>query len=248
MIRTTLRKLRQQYYSLQLQKNFRNDFQHFAALAKDDGRFDISWSDRYPCLNDATTTTGYDRHYILHTGWAARVLARTKPALHVDISSSLYFVSIASAIVPFKFYDYRPARLPLPGVSTGTADLTKLPFSDSEISSLSCMHVIEHIGLGRYGDPIDPTGDLKAARELRRVVARGGQLLLVAPVGRPRIMFNAHRIYSYEQVLEMFHELHLCEFSLIRDDTAEPELITNAPPEMVASQSYACGCFWFKRK
>jgi hypothetical protein len=61
-------------------------------------------------------------------------------------------------------------------------------------------------------------------------------------------MFNAHRIYSYEQVLEMFHELHLCEFSLIPDDTAEPELITNAPPEMAASQSYACGCFLFKWK
>jgi hypothetical protein len=248
MLRTTLRKLRQQYYSLQSQKNFRNDFQHFAALAKNDGRFDISWSDRHPCLDDATTTTGYDRHYILHTGWAARVLARTKPATHVDIGSSLYFVSIASAIVPFEFYDYRPARLPLPGISTGTADLTKLPFADSEISSLSCMHVIEHIGLGRYGDPMDPTGDLKAAHELRRVLARGGQLLLVAPVGRPRIMFNAHRIYSYEHVLDMFHELYLCEFSLIPDDTAEPELITNAPPEMAASQSYACGCFLFKRK
>ncbi len=126
--------------------------------------------------------------------------------------------------------------------------MTKLPFADSEINSLSCMHVIEHIGLGRYGDPMDPTGDLKAAHELRRVLAGGGQLLLVAPVGRPRIMFNAHRIYSYEQVMEMFRELHLCEFSLIPDDTPEPELITNAPPEMTALQSYACGCFWFKRK
>jgi SAM-dependent methyltransferase len=248
MLRTTLRKLRQQYYSLQLQKNFRSDFQQFAGLAKDDGRFDISWSDRRPCLNDATSTTGYDRHYVLHTGWAARVLAQTKPATHIDIGSSLYFVAIASAIVPFRFYDFRPARLPLSGVSTGKADLTSLPFEDAEVISLSCMHVIEHNGLGRYGDPMDPTGDLKAARELQRVVARGGQLLLVAPVGPPRIMFNAHRIYSYKQVLEMFCKLHLCEFSLIPDNTAEPELIINAPPEMVALQSYACGCFLFKKK
>jgi SAM-dependent methyltransferase len=247
MLRTTLRNLRQQYYSLQLQEQFRNDFQHFAALAKDDGRFDISWSDRHPCLNDATTTTGYDRHYILHTGWAARLLARAKPALHVDIGSSLSFVSIASAIVPFEFYDYRPARLPLPGISTGTADLTKLPFADSEISSLSCMHVIEHVGLGRYGDKMDAIGDLRSARELSRVLAEGGQLLMVVPVGRPCLQFNAHRIYSYEQVLKMFPDLRLREFALIPDDTPEPELIVNAPQESVAQQKYACGCFWLEK-
>lgn len=248
MFQMTLRKLRQQYNRFRLDRKFRNDFERFSDLAKNDRRFDISWSDRHPCLEDATDTTNYDRHYILHTGWAARVLAHTRPVVHIDVGSSLYFVSIASAIVPFQFYDYRPAQLPLAGVTTGTADLTKLPFPDSGISSLSCMHVIEHIGLGRYGDPMDPIGDLRAATELQRVVDRDGQLLLVVPVGRPRIMFNAHRIYSYDQVLEMFHQLHLCEFSLIPDDTGEPQLITNAPPEMVALQSYACGCFWFTRR
>jgi hypothetical protein len=59
------------------------------------------------------------------------------------------------------------------------------------------MHVIEHIGLGRYGEALDPDGDLKAIRELVRVLAAGGNLLVVVPVGRPRIQFNAHRIYDY---------------------------------------------------
>jgi len=224
---------------------FRADFYLFRDLSRQDARFSPRWEDRYPCLNDATATTGYDRHYVLHTGWAARVLARTKPATHVDIGSSLYFTSIASAIAPFEFYDYRPTVLPLPGVATGSADLLNLPFASGEIASLSCMHVIEHVGLARYGDPMDPTGDLKAARELQRVLLPGGQLLMVAPVGRPRVMFNAHRIYSYEQVTEMFSGLRLREFSLIPDDTAQPEMILDAPPDRVRSQSYACGCFWF---
>jgi hypothetical protein len=228
-------------------QRFRADFQNFQDLSRKDVRFAPAWEDCIPCLHDSTATTGYDWHYILHTGWAARVLARTKPAIHRDISSSLYFISIASAIVPFEFYDYRPALLPLSGVTTRSADLLKLPFGTGEIASLSCMHVIEHIGLGRYGDPMDPSGDLKAACELQRVLAPRGQLLMVAPVGRPRVMFNAHRIYSYQQVLEMFPDLHLCEFSLIPDDTNEPELIINAPPERVSSQNYACGCFWFVR-
>ncbi len=225
-------------------QHFRNEFRRFQALSHDDTRFAPAWEDRFPCLDDATGTTDYDSHYVLHTGWAARVLACTRPTIHVDFGSSLYFASIASAIVPFQFFDYRPARLPLPGIITGAADLTSLPFRDGEIHSVSCMHVIEHVGLGRYGDPLDPTGDLKAARELQRVVASGGQLLIVTPVGRPRLMFNAHRIYSYQQVIEMFSDLSLREFSLIPDDAAEPELITNAPPERVQSQTYGCGCFW----
>jgi hypothetical protein len=248
ILRAVLRKVLQRYDTYQRKHHFKDDFHQFVTLAKaSDNRFDIKWSDRFPCLNEATTRSDYDRHYVLHTGWAARVLARTTPTLHVDISSSLYFVSIASAIVPFKFYDYRPAQLPLSGIETGAADLTCLPFADGEILSLSCMHVIEHVGLGRYGDKMDATGDLRSARELSRVLAAGGQLLMVVPVGRPSLRFNAHRIYSYEQVLKMFPDLRLREFALIPDNTPEPELIVNAPQENVAQQNYACGCFWLEK-
>jgi len=73
-----------------------------------ESRFEFCWSKRYPCLNDPTTRAGFDAHYVYHTGWAARVLVRRMPTSHVDISSSLYFVSIASAFLPIQFYDYRP--------------------------------------------------------------------------------------------------------------------------------------------
>lgn len=248
MFRLFTRKVRQSYQAVALKRKFRTDFQRFFSLSKEtDTRFAPAWEDRFPCLADSTATTDYDRHYVLHTGWAARVLAQTRPTLHIDIGSSLYFVAIASAIVPVKFYDYRPAHVPLDAVETAKGDLTKLSFSNQEVSSVSCMHVLEHVGLGRYGDPLDPAGDLKAARELQRVVAPHGQLLMVLPVGRPRVMFNAHRIYSYGQVLAMFSELRLQQFSLIPDDTKEPELIIDASPERVQSQNYGCGCFWFRR-
>ena len=51
-----------------------------------------------------------------------------------------------------------------------------------------------------YLSPIDPEGDLKAVKELSRVVTKGGSLLFVVPVGKPRIQFNAHRIYSYKKI------------------------------------------------
>ncbi|GAA4333766.1 DUF268 domain-containing protein [Flaviaesturariibacter amylovorans] len=216
-----------------------------AFRARSDGRFAINTKDIYPCLTDKIKYTPFDQHYTYHPAWAARKVAEIAPAKHVDISSILGFSTILSAFVPTEFYDYRPAEFHLPGFSSGFADLSALSFADGSIPSLSCMHTVEHIGLGRYGDPLDPEGDLKAIGELKRVLAPGGDLLFVTPVGRPRIEFNGHRIYSYEQIASYFAPLQLKEFSLIPDKGG---LIANADPALVAQQSYGCGCFWFKKQ
>ena len=146
-----------------------------------------------------------------------------------------------------RFYDYRPPGLELDDLSCEAANLTALPFDNETIWSLSCMHVAEHVGLGRYGDELDPEGDVKAMSELSRVLARGGSLLFVVPVGKPRIRFNAHRIYSFEQVMDGFPTLRLHEFSLIPDSSKVGGLIRNARPELANAQDYGCGCFWFRK-
>jgi SAM-dependent methyltransferase len=207
-------------------------------------RFSLRWRDRYPQLYDATHITPFDSHYIYHPAWAARILAETKPVYHVDISSILYFSAMISAFIPTKFYDYRPANLKLSNLESLHADLNKLPFADNSIPSLSCMHTVEHIGLGRYGDPLDPNGDLKAMSELERVLAINGNLLFVVPVGKPKIMFNAHRIYSYKQIVDQFSRLSLKKFSLVDDNG---QYIDNATQELADKQIYGCGCFWFKK-
>lgn len=211
-------------------------------------RLPLRWKDRLLCLHDRTKSTPFDRHYIYHPAWAARILAQTRPAFHVDVSSSLHFVSLVSAFVPVKFYDYRPADLQLAGLSCERADLLALPFPDRSVQSLSCMHVVEHVGLGRYGDPLDPDGDIKAMRELRRVLAPGGSLLFVVPIGKPVIRFNGHRIYSYEQILSCFSELGLQEFTLIPESFCGGPPVKNATKERTDQESYACGCFWFRGK
>jgi SAM-dependent methyltransferase len=226
---------------------FARDYWRFVASAGRDGRFRTRWADRYPSLTENTENTIFDTHYIYHTAWAARVLRRNAPALHTDISSSLYFPAIVSAFVPIRFFDYRPPRLLLDTLEVARADLNSLPFPNDSVESLSCMHVVEHVGLGRYGDPLDPWGDVKAMTELARVVARGGHLLFVVPVGQPRIQFNAHRVYSYAQVREGLASLELVEFALIPDDAEDRGLIANADPATVARQRYACGCFLFRK-
>jgi SAM-dependent methyltransferase len=209
-------------------------------------RFSVALGDFYPQVKDKTIKTGFDRHYVYHTAWAARAVSQIKPAKHVDISSSLFFSAIVSAFVPVDFYDYRPADLELSGFASKEADLLALPFTSGSMSSLSCLHTIEHVGLGRYGDPLDPEGDIKAARELARVVAPGGNLLIVLPVGRPKIEFNAHRIYSYEQAIELFAGLELKEFALVPEKVGG--LVYGADSQRVAEEGYGCGCFWFVKK
>ena len=216
------------------------EYSKFRRMTKDNG-LGICLSKHYLKETDLKV----DRAYILHTSWAARILARLWPDSHIDIGSSLYFVGLTSAFLPsVQYYDCNPIVLPLPELGTGFADLKELPFSDNSISSLSCMHVVEHVGLGRYGEPLDPEGDLKAISELKRVLAPLGSLLFVVPIGKPFVIFNLHRIYSYDQIMSYFSELKLMEFALI---TKAGEFTNYASKEMADKEFYGCGCFWFRK-
>jgi len=225
------------------------DFIRFRRLARQSSvRFTVRWRDRSPYLNDRTATSVFDRHYVYHLAWAARILQETAPACHFDISSSLHFCSMLSAFVPVRFYEYRPVDLGLSNLVTGPADLTALPFADGSVQSLSCMHVVEHIGLGRYGDPLDPDGDAKAMAQLKRVLAPGGSLLFVVPTGKPRLQFNAHRVYAYRQVLGAFEGLKLRRFALVPDSPEDGGLVEDATAAMADRQVWGCGCYWFVRE
>lgn len=228
----------------QLKEAFMRNFHEKSSLLAD-GRFDCDIDDIIPCLSDATETTSFDYHYVYHAAWAARMLADIKPTEHVDISSTVYFNSIVSAFIPIKFYDYRPAPLTLSNLECAAEDLLKLSFADNSIDSISCMHVVEHVGLERYGDAFNPKGDLIAISELIRVVSVGGYLLFVVPLGcKARIQYNAHRIYTYQQVLHYFEGLQLVNFSFITD---QGDFIFNATEQNTHGQMYGCGCFLFQK-
>jgi hypothetical protein len=105
--------------------------------------------------------------------------------------------------------------------------------------------VIEHIGLGRYGDPIDPEGHIKAAQELSRVLKTGGRLYLGTPVGIETVCFDAHRVFFVETVLEIFGNLQLEKFDFINDEGKNT--IENSDFSLSNSCKYGCGLFVFSK-
>jgi SAM-dependent methyltransferase len=202
----------------------------------------VPWYDAYPCLSDRVTHTPFDPHYFYQGAWLARRLSRTNPSLHMDVGSSVAMVSVLSAGVPMVFLDYRPLAVKLSGLQSVAGNAAILPFQDDSVVSLSSLHVIEHVGLGRYGDPLDPEGTRRAAGELERVLQPGGRLFLSVPVGRERVCFNAHRVHAPRTIQSFLPGLRLHSFSLVDDAGRFRE---DAPFEDAAHLDYGCGMFEF---
>jgi len=151
-------------------------------------------------------------------------------------------------LLPFcevTYVDLRPLPVEVPGLRVKQGSLLALPFEDASIPSLSCLHVLEHLGLGRYGDPVDPQGFLRGASELARVLAPGGHLLLGTPVGRERLCFDAHRVFDPATIVSAFADLALTEFSLITD--TGDMIHADASFDDARTCTYGCGLFVFQR-
>ncbi len=204
----------------------------------------VRLADWHPCLHDATATTQFDSHYFFQSAWAARKIAHATPARHVDIGSQINLIAPLSAFVETDFVDLRPLQVSLKGLTSTRGSILQLPYTNRSVQSLSCLHVVEHIGLGRYGDALDSNGTKKACRELQRVLAAGGNLYLSLPVGVERIEFNAHRIHNTRTILDFFGELKLTEFSCVDDNGTLHE---NVQSSFCDEMQYALGLFHFVR-
>lgn len=205
---------------------------------------DAEFTELYPCLGDKTSTTGVEPHYFHQGIWAFKRIQKSGAVSHVDVGSSVNWVGMLTTITEVTFIDIRPLELELEGYAGKRGSILEMPYPDNSVSSLSCMHVAEHVGLGRYGDPIDPEGTLKACRELARVLAPGGQLYFSLPVGRSRVCFNAHRVHSPEQILAFFSNLKLENFALVDD---QGKFVPDAPIQGWEGLDFGCGMFHFSK-
>jgi SAM-dependent methyltransferase len=208
--------------------------------------FDVRFRYLYPVLGDRHAAAGQaSGHYFHQDIWAGRHIYSHAPKRHVDVGSSVGgFLAHLLCFREVDYVDLRPLRTNVSGLYFRQGDLLSgLPYQDGSLESLSCLHVVEHIGLGRYGDPLDPDGWRRAIKELMRVLAPGGVLYFSTPIGRERLEFDAHRVFAPNTILEAFAPLELTEFRMVDD---RGDLVPDADPGHFDGW-YCAGLFRFAK-
>lgn len=153
----------------------------------------------------------------------ARWVFEAQPQRHVDVGSSVEgFVAHVASFREIEVYDVRPNTTQIPGIVFKQADMmqsSSLPATEKEgyCDSLSCLHAIEHFGLGRYGDPIDPQGYDRGIANMATLLKPNGKFYLSAPIGRERVIFNANRVFDPHTIIRCAEAngLYLQKFTVI---------------------------------
>jgi SAM-dependent methyltransferase len=217
---------------------FERDLMKFKGLG---GRVD----ELKPILTDFDFNYCVDGQYLFMGSWAFDRIREQYPQSHVDVGGQIQFLTFLSKFVPVEHVDIRSCNLNFSRIKYVQGTITNLPHESGSVRSISCLHVAEHIGLGRYGDIVDPNGFIDGCRELARVLAPGGRLYFAVPTGIPRVVFNAHRVLSSGQVLEAFPGLKLVEFSGIDSHGTYAE---KQPVNSLDTDPYGCGLYIFKKE
>lgn len=209
--------------------------------------FRLGLSDLYPKLTDRFAPAGEaSGHYFHQDLWAARHILRHAPTHHVDIGSRLDgFVAHLLVFREVWEVDIRPLPSPPAGLRFVGGDMRQLPFRSDSLLSLSSLHAMEHVGLGRYGDPIDPDGWSTSLLEMVRCLGPGGRLYLSVPIGRERLEFDAHRVFDPLRIIEAARPLVLDEFSAVND---AGDLELDVQPAAYRAADYSCGLFLFRKR
>lgn len=195
-------------------------------IVKSDGSFQISKS--YPCLYDRFDTAGsIPGHYFHQDIYVASKIFKNNPEKHVDVGSRIDgFVAHVASFREIEIIDIRELKDEITNVKFINADIMADSFIlNNYCDSLSCLHSIEHFGLGRYGDDVDIGGHLKGFDNLQKLLKPGGKLYLSTVIGPQRIEFDAHRVFSLRYLLDMIGpQFRIDSFVYINDSN---ELIEN---------------------
>jgi SAM-dependent methyltransferase len=208
----------------------RKFLQERSAYLRSEGA-ETHWGQRFmPMLEDDVGAQNAHDYYFYQDTWGARKIFELRPQSVVDVGSTVLLVGIVSQFVPTTSVDVRPVQCALPGLTAVKGNITELAFPDASQDCVMSLCVIEHIGLGRYGDPLDANGARKAARELSRVIKPGGHLLISTMVGPPCLAFNAHRIFSVEEFLAMFPDMEPIEEVFLYPEPGPRERLAEITP------------------
>jgi hypothetical protein len=209
-----------------------------------------------PTLSDKYTSSGIaSGHYFHQDLWAARLIYENAPESHIDVGSRIDgFVAHLLCFREVTVIDIRALSSKVAGLRFLQADMmADKPLLIAPSPSVSCFHALEHFGLGRYGDPLNPDGWRIGMRRLAELVASHGRLYLSVPIGQPSVEFNSQRIYHPDYILEEagLNGLTLLSFSYV-DDAGQfySEKAPISQELILRILNFTCGCglFMFSKK
>jgi SAM-dependent methyltransferase len=232
---------------------FIKDFIKIKKELKNQSEFKIE--SLYPCLDDKFVSSGnMNHHYFIQDLHVSSKIFINNPIKHVDIGSRIDgFVANVASFRQVEIFDIRIQKSIFDNILYKKADLMNTPAAEflEYADSLSCLHVIEHFGLGRYGDTIDINGHIIGLKNMYLILKKGGLFYFSTPIGPQRIEFNAHRVFSISYLLNLFNDLYeIVEFSYINDKAVffRDVILTDELIENNANCKFGCGIFILRKK
>lgn len=204
----------------------------------------------WPIIIDKFAYAGGITNYFFQDMWAARLIIRSGVKEHFDIGSRLdgFISHLLAADISVTMIDVREFPGMVEQLTTIVDDATSLrQVPDNSIESMSALCSLEHFGLGRYGDTIDPEACFKCFTNIQRKLKNGGKLYISLPIGKERVEFNAHRVFYPSTVVECFSTLILKEFSCVADGRIEYGVDLHKYDNDSHNGEYRYGLFQFEK-
>lgn len=158
-----------------------------------------------PCLHDRQFPSGTaSGHYFHQDLLVAKRILQGHPTKHVDVGSRIDgFVAHVATFRTIEVLDIRPLDTHIPNVIFRQCDVMNCRTElTNYCDSISCLHALEHFGLGRYGDPIDIDGHIRGFDSLHKILQPNGTLYLSVPIGQSELSSTATGFSQSKQYLK----------------------------------------------
>jgi hypothetical protein len=206
----------------------------------------------FPILEDYVDQAGEaSGHYFHQDLLVASMVHDSAPRVHLYVGSRVDgFVAHVASFRKIRVMDVRPlAESGHPNIEFQQMDVMGKEIVGGQADSISCLHALEHFGLGRYGDAIDPLGHRIGFNNLVKMLEPGGVLYVSFPIAsKNEVYFNAYRVFQPREILtwaEGEQKLSLIRFDYV-DDSGRLHKKVNLESfekELV----YGCGIYTFRK-
>ena len=213
--------------------------------------FEIQKRYLWPVIRDKYAPAGTMNNYFWQDLWAAKLIYKSGIKRHFDIGSRIdgFIAHLLAMDIYVSLIDIREFPGEVENLHTIVDDATDLKqIPDNSIQSMSALCSLEHFGLGRYGDAVDPEACFKCFDKIQKKLSRGGKLYLALPIGKERIEFNAHRVFYAQTILDCFCKLRLEEFSCAAEGRIEYNVDIHKYDNDLHNGEYRYGLFHFVKQ